>query len=179
MSKPRAQDHEYESTAAPKSIEQDRKIVPFRKKAVTFMFHASYGTQIETSCSKEHVHMARIDDIIYDDQESDAALTHVPKGRDALLRTALSEHTIDPRSIIAAFDSDGQPLLNSHWIMRKNLDLMTEDNVNPRSRSLLSTSSSTLTRASPTTGTTSINLNKSDPARPRKDGIRQIMMRKA
>ena len=73
--------------------------------------------------------------IIYDDQESDAALTHVPKGRDALLilafardnpyniriteeRTALSEHTIDPCSIVAA---DGQPLLNSHWIM-KNLD---------------------------------------------------------
>ena len=33
-SKPRDQDHEDESTAAPKSIDQDRKIVPFRKKAV-------------------------------------------------------------------------------------------------------------------------------------------------
>ena len=46
-SKPRDQDREDESTAAPKSIEQDRKIVPFRKKAVTFMFHATNGTQIE------------------------------------------------------------------------------------------------------------------------------------
>ena len=63
--------------------------------------------------------MACIDDIIYDDQESDAALTHVPRGRDALLflaftqnnqyyiriteeRTALSEYAIDPCSIIAA-----------------------------------------------------------------------------
>ena len=77
--------------------------------------------------------MACVDDIIYDDQESDAALTHVPKGRDALLilaftqdnqcniriteeRTALSEHTIDP------CDTDGQPLMHSHWIMKKNLD---------------------------------------------------------
>ena len=83
--------------------------------------------------------MACIDDIIYDDEESGAALTHVPKGRDALLilaftrdnhyniriteeRTALSEHTIDPCSIIAAFVTDGQPLQSSHWIMKKNLD---------------------------------------------------------
>ena len=84
--------------------------------------------------------MACIDDIIYDDQESDAAPTHVPKGRDALLilafaqdnqyniriteeRTALSEYTIDPCSIIAAFDTDGQPLMHSHCrIMKKNLD---------------------------------------------------------
>ena len=93
--KRRDQDHEDESTAAPKSIEQDRKIVPFRKKAVTFMFHATYGTQIKkitqqgikpgrtsTPRGRQHVHMACIDDIIYDDQESDAALTHVPKGRD-------------------------------------------------------------------------------------------------
>ena len=118
------QDHEDESTAAPKSIEQDRKIVPFRKKAVTFMFHATYGTQIENIMQqgikpgrthplggRQHVHMACVNDIVYDDQESDAALAHVPKGRDALLilafardkqynirvteeRTALSENTI-------------------------------------------------------------------------------------
>ena len=147
-SKHRDQDHEDESTAIPKSIEQDRKIVPFSKTAVTFMFH---GTQIEnimqqgiqpgrthTSRGRQHVHMARVHDIIYDDQESDAALTHVPKGSDALLilaftqdnqyniriteeRTALSEHTIDPCSSIAAFDTDGQPLLSSYWIMKKNL----------------------------------------------------------
>ena len=37
-------------------------------------------------------------------------------------RTALSEHTIDPCSTIAAFDTDGQPLLSSYWINEKNLD---------------------------------------------------------
>ena len=97
------QDHEEESTSAPKSIEQDRKIVPSRKKAVTFLFHATYGTQIgnilqqgvkpgrtHTPRGRQHVHMARIDDIIYDDQESAAALTHVPKGRDALLILAFA-----------------------------------------------------------------------------------------
>ena len=74
-----------------------------------------------------------------DYQESDAALTHVPKGRDAFLifaftqnnqyniriteeRTALSEYTIDPRSIIAAVDTHGQPLMHSHWIMKNNPD---------------------------------------------------------
>ena len=95
--------------------------------------------QTSTPRGRQHVHLACIDDIIYDDQESDAALTHVPKGRDALLilaftqdnqyniriteeRTALSEYTIDLCSIIAAFDTDGQPLTHSHWIMKKNLD---------------------------------------------------------
>ena len=116
------------------------------------MFHATYGTQIEniiqqgikpgrthTPRGRQHVHMACVEDIIYDDQESDAALTHVPKGRDALLilaftrdnqynirvteeRAALSENTIDPCSIVAAFDTDGQRLLSSYWIMKKNLD---------------------------------------------------------
>ena len=159
-SKPRDQDHEDESTAAPKSIEQDRKIVPFRKKAVTFMFHATYGTQIEkimqqgikpgrtsTPRGRQHVHMACIDG--YDDQESDAALAHVPKGRDALLilaftqdnqyniriteeRIALSEYTIDPCSIIAAFDTDGQPLMHSHWIMKKNLDHDDREQCEPK-----------------------------------------------
>ena len=65
------QDHEDQSTANPKSIEQDRKIVPFRKKAaVTFMFHATYGSQIESTMQqgikpgrthtprgRQHVHM--------------------------------------------------------------------------------------------------------------------------
>ena len=82
--------------ARQQSIEQDGKIVLFRKKAVTFMFHATYETQIEnimqqgikpgrtqTCRGRQHVHMACIDDIIYDDQESDAALTHVSKGRNA------------------------------------------------------------------------------------------------
>ena len=110
--KHRDQDHEDESAANPRSIDQDRKIVPFR------------------------IHMACVDDIIYGDEESGAALTHVPKGRDALSilaftrdnhyniriaeeRTALSEHTIDPCSIFAAFDTDGQPLQSSYWIMNR------------------------------------------------------------
>ena len=97
-SKHRDQDHEDESTANPKSIDQDRKTVPFKKKAVTFMFHATYGSQIKSitqqgikpgrahiSRGRQHVHMACVDDIIYDDEESGAALTHVPKGHVALL----------------------------------------------------------------------------------------------
>ena len=73
------------------------------------------------------------------EDHEDESTVNPAKGRDALLilaftpdnqyniriteeRTALSEHTIDPCSIIAAFDTDGQPLLSSYWIMNKNLD---------------------------------------------------------
>ena len=71
-----------------------------------------------------HVHMACIDDVILEDDESETALTHVPAGRDALLilaflkdqdygirlseeRTALTDKTIEARNIVAAFEPDG------------------------------------------------------------------------
>ena len=121
---------------APPSTEKDRKIIPFSKKPITFMHHATYGNQLgrimsqglkpgksSTPRGRPHVHMACIDDVIFDDESCNAALTHAPKGRDALLilaftennaynirlteeRTALTEHTIDPCNIIAAFNSD-------------------------------------------------------------------------
>ena len=99
--------HEDEGTAQPKhrmrrpappSIEEERKIKPFAKKPITFMFHATYGNQLfsimehglksgksqSNPSGRMHVHMACIDDVILDD-ESEAALTHVPAGKDALL----------------------------------------------------------------------------------------------
>ena len=84
---------------APPSIEEERKIKPFAKKPITFMFHATYGNQLlsivenglrsgksqSNPSGRTHVHMACIDDVILDDNESEAALTHVPARRDALL----------------------------------------------------------------------------------------------
>ena len=99
------QDHQDEEKAqpvyrvrrpAPPSIEQDRKTDPFSKIPVTFMFHATYGAQLEsildqgirtgassTPRGRIHVHPACIGDILVDDEQSEAALTHVPTGRDA------------------------------------------------------------------------------------------------
>ena len=94
--------HEDESTAQPKhrmrrpappSIEEGRKIEPFAKKPITFMFHATYGSQLlsimenglksgksrSNPSGRMHVHMACIDDVILDDDESESALTHVPR----------------------------------------------------------------------------------------------------
>ena len=136
--------HEDESTAQPKhrmrrpappSIEEERKIKPFAKKPIPFMFHATYGNQLfsimehglksgksqSNPSGRMHVHMACIDDVILDDDESEAALTRVPAGRDALLilaflkdqdygirlseeRTALTDKTIEARNIVAAFE---------------------------------------------------------------------------
>ena len=145
--------HEDEGTAQPKyrmrrpappSIEEERKIKPFAKKPVTFMFHATYGNQLfsimehglksgksqSNPSGRMHVHMACIDDVILDDDESEAALTHVPAGRDALLilaflkdqdygirlseeRTALTDKTIEARNIVAAFEPDGSLMPSS------------------------------------------------------------------
>ena len=54
------------------------------------MVHATYGTQIEnimqqgikpgrtrTSRGRQHVHTACVDDIVYDDEESDAVASHI------------------------------------------------------------------------------------------------------
>ena len=143
------QDHQDEEPAqpgyrmrqpAPPSIEQERKINPFLKIPVTFMFHATYGNQLESRESGQervHVHLACIDDIIVDDEPSEAELTHVPTGRDALVilaftknnpysfrlseeRTVLTEHTINTSNIIAAFDAEGQILQFNYRILRKN-----------------------------------------------------------
>ena len=153
--------HEDESTAQPKhrmrrpappSIEEERKIKPFAKKPITFMFHATYGNQLfsimehglksgksqSKPSGRMHVHMACIDDVILDDDESEAALTHVPAGRDALLilaflkdqdygiqlseeRTALTDKTIEARNIVAAFEPDGSLMASNKWIMKKHL----------------------------------------------------------
>ena len=84
---------------APPSIEEERKIKPFAKKPITFMLHATYGSQLRNimehglkpgkaqanPSGRMHVHMARIDDVFLEDDESETALTHAPTGRDALL----------------------------------------------------------------------------------------------
>ena len=96
------------------------------------MFHATYGNQLLS------IHMACIDDVILDDDESEAALTHVAAGRDALLilaflkdqdygirlseeRTALTDQTIEARNIVAAFEPDGSIMASNKWIMKKHL----------------------------------------------------------
>ena len=84
--------------------------------------------------------MACIDDVILDDDAPEAALTHVPTGRDALLilaflkdqdygirlseeRTALTEQTIEAKNTVAAFDPDGNIMMSNNWIM-KSLSLV-------------------------------------------------------
>ena len=42
--------------------------------------------------------------------------------QDAEERAALSEDTIGPQNIIAAYDSEGQEMQTNYWIMKKNLD---------------------------------------------------------
>ena len=153
--------HEDEGTAqaksrmrrpAPQSIEEERKIKPFAKKPITFMFHATYGENLinimehglksgrsqSNPSGRVHTHMACIDDVILDDEASEAALTHVPTGRDALLilaflkdqdydirlseeRTALTEQTIEARNIVTAFDPEGNIIMSNSWITKKNL----------------------------------------------------------
>ena len=90
------------------------------------------GKSQSNPSGRTHVHMACIDD------ESEAALTHVPAGRDALLilaflkdqdygirlseeRTALTDKTIEARNIVAAFEPDGSLMASNKWIMKKNL----------------------------------------------------------
>ena len=147
--------HEDEGTAQPKH--RMRRPAPpsieFSKKPITFMFHATYGNQLysimehglksgkpqSNPSGRLRVHMACIDDVILDDDESEAALTHVPAGRDALLilaflkdqdygirlseeRTALTDKTIEARHIVAAFEPDGSLMASNKWIMKKHLD---------------------------------------------------------
>ena len=138
---------------APPSMEEERKIRPSSKKPITFMFHATYGNQLysimehglksgksqSNPSGRMHVHMACVDDVILEDDESEAALTHVPAGRDALLllaflkdqdygirlseeRTALTDKTIEARNIVAAFEPDGSLMASNKWIMKKHLD---------------------------------------------------------
>ena len=89
---------------APQSTEEERKIKPFAKKPITFMFHATYGEHLinimenglksgrlksgrsqSNPLGRAHIHMVCVDDVILDDDASEAALTHVPTGRDASL----------------------------------------------------------------------------------------------
>ena len=153
--------HEDEGTAqakyrmrrpAPLCIEEERKIKPFAKKPITFMLHATYGNQLismienglrsgksqSNPSGRTHIHRACIDDVILDDDESQAALTHVPAGRDALLILAflkdqdyvwhptlrransLTEQTIEAKNIVAAYAPYGITMSNN-WIMKKLL----------------------------------------------------------
>ena len=131
---------------APPFIEEEKK------KPITFMFHATYGDLLisimenglksrksqSNPSGRARIHMACIDDVFLDDDASEAALTHVPTGRDALLilaflkdqdygirlseeRTALTEQTIEAKNIVAAFDPDGNIIMSNNWIMKKNL----------------------------------------------------------
>ena len=73
----------------------------------------------------------------YKERPSEATLTHVPTGRDALVilaftknnpysfrrseeRTVLTEHAIDMTDIIAAFDAEGQLLQFNYRILKRN-----------------------------------------------------------
>ena len=52
---------------APESVEQERKIKPFDKKPITFMFHATYNDQAGEKLDlrgRTHVHLASIGDVI-------------------------------------------------------------------------------------------------------------------
>ena len=105
----------YRMRPAPESVEQERKIKPFHKKPITFMFHATYNDQMynileegiqpgnsSTPRGRTHVHLASIDDVILDNEPSEAALTHVPGGRDALLILGFPRTTtkIGPQNIL-------------------------------------------------------------------------------
>ena len=71
---------------APQSIEKERKIKPFAKKPITFMFHATYGENLinimehglksgrpqSNPSGRVRIHMACIDDVILDDEASEA-----------------------------------------------------------------------------------------------------------
>ena len=123
-----------------------------RQDTEPFMFHATYGNQLisimenglrlgksqSNPSGRMHVHMACIDDVILDDDESEAVLTHVPAGRDALLilaflkdqdygirlseeRTALTDQTIEAKNIVAAYEPDGTSMMSNNWIMKKLL----------------------------------------------------------
>ena len=134
---------------APPSIEEERKIKPFAKKPITFMFHATHGDQLisimenglksgksqSNPSGRVHIHMACVDDVILDDDAPEAALTHVPIGRDALLILAflkdqdygirlskeLTGQTIEAKNIVAAFDPDGNIMMSNNWVMKKSL----------------------------------------------------------
>ena len=64
-----------------------------------------------------HVHLACIDDVTYNDEPSDAALTHAPKGRDALLILAFLKENpyhcqlTEERAALTSIPSRQQALL--------------------------------------------------------------------
>ena len=139
---------------ATQSIEEERKIKPFAKKPITCMFHATYGEHLisimenglksgrsqSNPSGRVRIHMACIDDVILDDDASEAALTHVPTGRDALLilaflkdqdydirlskeRTALTEQTIEAKNILAAFDPEGNIMMSKRCTPARSKNL--------------------------------------------------------
>ena len=143
--------HEDEGTAQAKSRVRRPAPPSIEEGERSSMFHATYGDQLislmenglksgksqSNPAGRVHIHMACIDDVILDD-DAEAALTHVPTGRDALLilaflkdqdygirlseeRTALTGQTIEAKNIVAAFDPDGNIMMSNNWIMKKSL----------------------------------------------------------
>ena len=109
------------------------------------------GKSQSNPSERAHIQMACIDDVmVLDDDAPEAALTHVPTGRDALLilaflkdqdygirlsgeRTALTGQTIEAKNIVAAFDPDGNIMMSNNWIMKKPLTRETLRCTTPRS----------------------------------------------
>ena len=133
---------------APPSIEQERKIYPFLKIPVMFMFHATYGNllasildqEIKTgasSTSRKRIHVCLHRRHHCQRWTIRGSADSCATGRDALVtlaftknnpysfrlseeRTVLTEHTINTSDIIAAFDAEGQILQFNYRILRKN-----------------------------------------------------------
>ena len=139
-----------------------------------------------------HGHLACIDDIIVDDEPSEAALTHVPTGRDALVilaftknnpysfrlseeRTVLTEHTTNTSDIIAAFDAEGQILQFNYRILKKNFS--KEDKEMHETKVTEFADHFSLHTSMPTTQTRT-NQRRSHPSRPESDGVLRIKMKK-
>ena len=128
--------HEDEGTAqansrmrrpAPQSIEEERKIKPFAKKPITFMFHATYGENLinimehglksgisqSNPSGRVRIHMACIILAFLKDQGYDIRLSEE--------RTALTDQTIEARNIVTACDPEGTIIMSNSWIMKKIL----------------------------------------------------------
>ena len=125
-----------------------KRIVPFEDHSVMLAFHVTYANQLEKiqqyglmpgkesrSGGRQHVHLACIDDILYDDAPAEQVWQYAPKGRDALLilafdqdndynlhstgeRIILTEKTIQSSNIVAMFDGDGEMIMQNTRILK-------------------------------------------------------------
>ena len=125
-----------------------KKIVPFEEYPLMFAFHATYADQLEKiqhhglmpgkesrPGGGQHVHLACIDDVLYDDAPRELAWKYAPKGRDALLilafdqnneynlhlsgeRIILTDRTIHTNNIVAMFGGDGEMIMQNNLILK-------------------------------------------------------------